>query len=81
MSYIIANNQIVAKINAEVASGAQVQFSRVRTEDQINAARVWNLVNAQTGKISNAAKWDAVWSKTEDSRYATEINPGEYFVA
>lgn len=81
MSYIIANNKIVAKIKAEVANGTEVQFSRVRTEEQINAAREWNLVNAQVGKISNAAKWDAKWSKTEDCYFATEINPGEYFIA
>jgi len=81
MSYIIANNTIIAKINAELASGTEVMFSNVRTEEAINAARDFNLVNAQRGKIGNGAKWDAKWAKTEDCSYATEINPGEFFIS
>ena len=81
MSYIIANGSIIAKINAELASGTEVTFSRQRCEESINAAREWNLVNAQAGKIGNGAKWDAKWAKSEDGRFATEINSGEYFIA
>lgn len=80
MSYIIANNVIVAKINAELASGTEVMFSKARTEEAVNAAREFNLVNAQRGKIGNGAKWDAKWVKTEDCYFATEINPGEFFI-
>ena len=82
MSYIIANGNIVAKINAELASGTEVTFSRQRCEEAINASREWNLVNANRGKIGNGAAWDRKWQRmcVEQCDFATEINPGEFFV-
>lgn len=82
MSYIIANNTIVAKISADLPSGIEVTYSRQRSEEAINASREWNLVNAKNGKIGNGAAWDRKWEKTDGAArdFATEINPGEFFI-
>lgn len=83
MSYIIANGTIVAKTHSTLQSGATVEFSSKRVDDAINANRVSNLVNAQSAKIGNGAKWDAMWSKMpgEACRTAVEINAGEFFIS
>lgn len=78
--FIIANNSIIAKINAPAEVGASVKFSSQRCEEAINASREWNLVNARDGKISDAAKWHKVWARMEESRAAVEINPGEFYI-
>ena len=81
MSYIISNGQIIAKTAATLASGANVTFSGQRVAEEIHAARQWNLVNAQRGTIGNGKAWDAKWARLEDGRMASEINPGEFFIA
>ena len=78
--FIVANNSIIAKINAAAQAGEYVKFSSQRCEEAINASREWNLVNARNGKISNAVKWHKIWDRMADCRYAVEINPGEYFI-
>lgn len=83
MSYIIKNNAIVAKLNAELASGTEVSYSFAKVAEEINAARDFNLVGARTATIGNGAKWDAKWSKVEGDNFVfgKEINPGEFFVS
>jgi len=81
MSYLISNGQIVAKTSATMASGQSVAFSGTRVAEEINAGRQWNLVNAQRATIGNGKTWDAKWAKLEDGRMASEINPGEFFIA
>lgn len=83
MSYIIANGSIIAKVDAALQSGTEVRFSRVRCEEAIDASREWNLVNAHNGKIGNGAAWDRKWERTEGAAcdYATEINPGDFFIS
>ncbi|NLD15867.1 MAG: hypothetical protein GX665_12400 [Gammaproteobacteria bacterium] len=82
MSYIIKNNQVIAKIkNKQLPSGQEVSYSGVVCEEKINASRGYNLVSAQYGKISNAKKWESAWLKQNDSRYAEEINPGEFQIS
>lgn len=78
MSYIIKNSSIVAKIEDRPAG--DVLFSSVACGEAINAARDVNLVNAQRGKISNAAKWGRVYSNELDVPGAKEVNPGEWLV-
>lgn len=81
MSYIIAGNKLIAKVTGnEQPSGADVKFGTLTCSEAINADRDVNLINARTGKISNAAKWDAVWARTEDGRFASEVNPGEFLI-
>lgn len=82
MSYIIANGAIIAKIEAPMKSGTEVRFSRDRCEEALDAAREWNLVNARPGRIGNGAAWDRKWARTEGAacEYATEINPGDFFI-
>lgn len=77
-SYIINNGSIVAKLKDVRESGEQVRFSSQVCDEAINANRTVNLVNASTGKISNAAKWDRVYSQIEDPCVAREVNPGEF---
>ena len=86
--FIIANNSIIAKIDADAKAnaGESVKFSRQRCEEAINAGREWNLVNASYGKISDAAKWHKAWGRMcgeEQCEHgsAVEINPGEYFIS
>ena len=78
--FIIANNAIVAKVSGSAVAGQSVRYSSQRCEEVINAAREWNLVNAQSGKISDAAKWHKAWARMEDCRSAVEINPGEFYI-
>jgi hypothetical protein len=77
-SYIIKKGELIAKLSVERKSGELVRFSDVTCEEKINAAREFNLVNAQTGRISNAANWNHIYRKSEGVEIATEINPGEY---
>lgn len=77
MAYIIKNNEVVAIANTELKNGVEVQFSSLTTEEKVNANRNYNLVNAQTGKISRAKKWEA---SAKYADYATEINPGEFLL-
>lgn len=77
--FIIANNSIIAKIRGEAQVG-EIKFSSQRCKEAINAAREWNLVNAQSGKISDAAKWHRAWAKMSDCRFAEELNPGEFYI-
>lgn len=86
MTFIIANNQIVAKVKTTVAPGTTVRYSTQRTAEAIDAAREWNLVNASTGKISDAAKWHRQWDamcaeEQGDHGTGEEINPGEFYIA
>lgn len=81
MSYIISNdNELIAKVRAgEQPPGLEVKYGFEKSKEAINAARDYNLVNARTGKISNAKKWDKVFAESECG-FATEINPGEFLV-
>ena len=74
MSFLIKDNKLIAKV-ADRESG-DVMFSYVKTEEDIDANREFNLVNAQHGKISNAKKWE----KSECFDLGKEINDDEYFV-
>lgn len=79
MSYIIKNRRLVAKTERTLTSGVQVLFSSRATKECIDANRDQNLVNPQTGYISNAVKWDSIYLKS-DAILATEINPGEFLI-
>lgn len=83
MSYIISNGKIIAKTTTNLASGLAVAFSGHRVPEKINAAREWNLFNAQHGTIGNGKGWDAKWAKLPcgADRMAVEINPGEFFIS
>lgn len=78
MSYIIKNNEIIAKTTTTHKSGELVKYSHQKTAEKINATRRWTLVNAIHGKISNAKKWDIAWLKMEHSNSCIEINTGEF---
>lgn len=82
MSYIIntRTNEIVAVTSASAAAG-ECSYSFNRTAEAIDASREFNLVNASTGKISNAKKWDAAYKKMQDCPVATQINASEFFVS
>lgn len=83
MSYIIKNGSIIAKINADLASGTTVRYAFAKVTEVIDAAREFNLVNSHTATIGNGAKWDAKWSKVHfnDFVFGEEINPGEFFIS
>lgn len=74
MSYIIKNGQIAAVTSGTFASGKSVSFSARRTAESLDANREFNLVNASTGKISNAKKWDAEFARMAECMSAVEIN-------
>ena len=74
MSFLIKDNKVIAKV-ADRESG-DVMFSYVKTKEDIDANREFNLVNAQHGKISNAKKWES--AKYYD--FGKEINKDEYFI-
>lgn len=60
MSYIISDGELIAKTEIDYASGRSVRFSATTTNDG------YSLVNAASGKISNAKKWDKVYKKSWD---------------
>lgn len=79
-SYIVSGATLIARVPAR-NSGEVVKFASTSSAEVINASREKNLVNASTGKISNAKKWTAVYAKTEDVARAVEINPGEFLLS
>ncbi len=81
MSYIInAAKEIVATTVSFVKSGTKVQFSSQTCEESINAARAYNLVNANAGVISNSARIGQLAARMEYVPLAQEINEREFFL-
>jgi hypothetical protein len=79
LKYIIANNYPVAFVRTETKGSVRYGFKAVREE--IDANRELNLVNAKSGKISEAKKW-AFWERTHpDLPFAKEINPGHFLIS
>lgn len=76
-AYLIHKNEVIAIVDTNLKNGAEVEFSSVKVEEHINANREYNLVSAQTAKISRAKKWEA---KSQYVGYATEINPAEFLL-
>jgi hypothetical protein len=76
-AYIIKDGKIIATIDTALKNGANVVFSRKKCVEAINASRGFNLVNAQTGKVSRAKKWEKESYQVES---ATEINEGEFLI-
>lgn len=58
MSYIIKDNEIIAKTKQYIKSGTIVRFGYCVCDENIDRNRDYNLVNSKVGKISNAKKWD-----------------------
>lgn len=61
MSYLIKNNEVIAKTSETLKSGLEVRFSNTITKNTFNANIESDLVNAAYAKISNAKKWDKVY--------------------
>lgn len=80
MAYIIVDGSPVAR-TAAAAEAGDCKYGFEKAAEAINANRQWNLVNARNGKISNAVKWEG-WERTNNTilPFATQINPGEFFV-
>lgn len=79
-AYIIANNEIIAVVNTSLKNGESISYSKTKAEEAINAAREFNLVNASTGKISRATKWDGKARKMYEVDSGEEINAGEFWI-
>lgn len=79
-AYIINNhNEPIARIDGEAKSG-HCRYAFQKTAEAIDANRHWNLVNARSGRISNAKRWQE-WERKHDLLpTAIEINPGHYFL-
>lgn len=58
MSYIISDGELIAKTQIDYSGGRSVRFSTTTASDG------YSLVNAASGKISNAKKWDKVYKKS-----------------
>lgn len=76
-AYIINNNTVIATVNTELKNGSFVKFSNKKIIESINASREFNLVNAQTGKISRTKKWEREGCLAQS---AIEINKGEFYI-
>ena len=76
-AYIIANDEIIAKVSTDLKNGAEVEYAYNSTKEAINANREVNLVNAKWGKISRAKKWA---SQDFDCDTAKEVNPSEFLI-
>ena len=78
MSYLISKNgELLAEVPAQ--KSRSIQYSYVRVVEEINTNREYSLVNARSGKISNAKKWEKI------ARYsildsAEEINENEFYI-
>jgi len=73
--FIVKNGIAVARIIDDyqtLKSGDIVRYSHLRVNENINASRDYNLVNAITGKISTNKKWSDCFNLPE----AIEINNG-----
>ncbi|MCA6941348.1 hypothetical protein LF927_09140 [Pectobacterium polaris] len=77
-AYIIFNSSVAAVVGTEIANGANVTFSTVKAKEEINANRDFNLVNAHSGKISRAKRWEKEAAKCD--YFGSEINPTEFFI-
>lgn len=78
-SYIVADDTIIAQIR-KTKSRDEVKYAYQTCKEQINAAREFNLVNAQTARISNNMKYERRAEKDYDIATAREINAGEYLI-
>lgn len=79
-AYIIADNEIIAVVNTNLKNGESISYSKTKAEEAINAAREFNLVNASTGKISRATKWDGKARKMYEVDSGEEINEREFWI-
>ena len=73
MSYLIQNDQLVARVEENLKSGEEVRYSNTKTTDVINSNREFSLVNAEYAKVSNAKKWDKVYRES-NCNLATLLN-------
>ncbi len=60
MSYIIVNDELVAKTSAFISEGSIVRWShnKIKNNDDTSPTRPYSLVGAELGTISNHRKWD-----------------------
>jgi len=79
-AYIIANDEVVAQVFTSLRSGASVRWACAKVSEKIDAAREWNLVNAEVGKISRAKKWESIYARTPDECIGVEVNFREFHV-
>lgn len=80
-AYIVKDGEIVCSVKTELKNGTKVIYSWNRCDEKINASREFNLVNARTGKISRAKKYDQYRMEFSSAAcLATEINPGEFYL-
>ena len=83
MSYLIQNDQLIARVEENLKSGEEVRYSNTKTKDSVNANREFSLVNAEYAKVSNAKKWDKAYRES-NCNLATLLNDGglykEYLV-
>ena len=72
--YIVINGKAVAEIGdpCYLPRGTGVSFSHLRVKENINANREYNLVNSETGKISDSKKYHGCFNLP----LAYEINNG-----
>ena len=74
MSYLIANGEVICTVQDR--KSGDVIFSYSKVDENLDANREFNLVNARNGKISNAKKWH----KFDVMDIGKEINQDEYYV-
>lgn len=77
-AFIISGGELIATVKTNLKNGTAIEYSYSKCKEAINADREFNLVNAQSGKISRAKKYMKDYNYCEN--WATEINPGEFFV-
>ncbi len=80
-SYIVVGNTLIARIPARHHSGEVVKFASNSSAEALDANRDKNLVNARSGTVRNAKKWENAYAKTEEVARAVEINPGEFLLS
>ena len=68
---------VVASVDTNLKSGTLVDYAYEITKEAVNQNREFNLVNARTGKISRAKKYDV--QSNYNLPHASEINPVEFF--
>jgi hypothetical protein len=75
-AYIIKNNSVIATVNTDLKNGTVVDYAFKSCKNALDANRHRSLVNAKSGKISRAKKFDKVFCDT----CGVEVNEGEFLL-